>query len=715
MKRLYTFLAASLLTCSIFAQSPQRMSYQAVIRDGNNLLVQNQNVSVRLSILQGSTSGSAVYVETQNPSTNGNGLISLEVGSGTLVSGNFSNIDWSNGPYFLRTETDPDGGSNYTIIGTSQLLSVPYAFHATTVENDRDDQTLTYNSTTGDLSISNGNSVNLPSGGGGGGDNWGSQVVQSDATMGGNGTALSPLTVNGDLTDDQTLSFNSSSGVLSISGGNNITLPVTTGGDNWGTQVVQSNSTMSGNGTSSSPLAVVGDLTDDQTLSLSGSNLSITGGNSISLAGISSGGWTVSGNNIYNPNTGNVGIGTTTPSSKLEVNSTLINNEPNGLDVTATGTGGSVAMSGIFSEYTGSNTLEGNAITGNSTNTGAGWSRGLFGNATGSTASNRGVQGSVVATGDFNVGVAGFVSGAGATGSQSLGLSGNATGNTSENVGVLGTTNGTGTFRNAGVRGVADGASAQNNWGVQGFADNSTNQNTGVIGNSDGNSTFGIGVLAGADGSGTNSYAMYAVDNSTSTNGFAGFFIGDVTVTRSLNVTGTVSKGGGTFRIDHPLDPENKYLVHSFVESPEMMNIYNGNVVTDANGFATVQMPDYFEAANKDFRYQLTVMGTFAQAIVAEKISGNTFVIQTSQPNVEVSWQVTGVRADKWSNANRVVAEEAKETPGTYQHPELYNADETQSVNAQHFEVTSTIQPLNAAEEAAQESATATTTETEER
>lgn len=151
-------------------------------------------------------------------------------------------------------------------------------------------------------------------------------------------------------------------------------------------------------------------------------------------------------------------------------------------------------------------------------------------------------------------------------------------------------------------------------------------------------------------------------------------FMGNVTITGDLNVTGNISKGGGTFKIDHPLDPENKYLIHSFVESPEMMNVYSGNITTDANGFATVEMPDYFEAANKDFRYQLTVIGTFAQAIIKEKISNNKFVIQTNDPNVEVSWQITSVRSDKYANAHRIEPVVEKEEKGTYLHPELFEA-----------------------------------------
>lgn len=150
-------------------------------------------------------------------------------------------------------------------------------------------------------------------------------------------------------------------------------------------------------------------------------------------------------------------------------------------------------------------------------------------------------------------------------------------------------------------------------------------------------------------------------------------FNGDMTITGNLNVSGNIAKGGGTFKIDHPLDPANLYLTHSFVESPEMMNVFSGNVVTNADGFATVEMPDYFQAANKDFRYQLTVIGSFAQAIVKEKISGNHFVVQTNEPNIEVSWMVTSVRSDKYAEANRIVPVSEKEIKGSYLHPELYD------------------------------------------
>jgi len=157
---------------------------------------------------------------------------------------------------------------------------------------------------------------------------------------------------------------------------------------------------------------------------------------------------------------------------------------------------------------------------------------------------------------------------------------------------------------------------------------------------------------------------------------------GNTSIIGGLAVNGILTKGGGTFKIDHPLDPENKYLYHSFVESPDMLNIYNGNVVTDANGEALIQLPNYFEALNKDFKYQLTVIGTFAQAIIDKKVAGNTFSIKTNAPNIEVSWQVTGVRKDAWANKNRVIPEVEKEAEnkGRYLHPKVHNKKEQKGI-----------------------------------
>ena len=134
MRKIFTILVAVLLTASVFAQSPEKMSYQAVIRNSSDAIVTNTQIGMQISILQGSASGTAVYVETQTPTTNANGLVSIEIGAGTMLSGDFTTIDWANGTYFIKTETDPAGGNSYSITGTSQLLSVPYAMHAKSAE-----------------------------------------------------------------------------------------------------------------------------------------------------------------------------------------------------------------------------------------------------------------------------------------------------------------------------------------------------------------------------------------------------------------------------------------------------------------------------------------------------------------------------------------------------------------------------------------------------
>ncbi len=132
MKNSLITLLILLLSASFWAQSPEMMSYQAVIRDANNSLVTNSSIGMKISILQGSISGNSVYTETQNPTTNSNGLIAIEIGNGTTVFGDFSTIDWSNNSYFIKTETDPTGSINYSIEGTTQLLSVPYALYSKT-------------------------------------------------------------------------------------------------------------------------------------------------------------------------------------------------------------------------------------------------------------------------------------------------------------------------------------------------------------------------------------------------------------------------------------------------------------------------------------------------------------------------------------------------------------------------------------------------------
>jgi hypothetical protein len=157
---------------------------------------------------------------------------------------------------------------------------------------------------------------------------------------------------------------------------------------------------------------------------------------------------------------------------------------------------------------------------------------------------------------------------------------------------------------------------------------------------------------------------------------FAGAFDGDV------DVVGTLTKDAGSFKIDHPLDPASKYLSHSFVESPDMKNIYDGVAVLDASGEALVGLPDWFEALNQDFRYQLTCIGAFAPVYVADEISGNRFRIAGGEPGMKVSWQVTGIRHDPYADAHRIPVEEVKSAreQGRYRNPELYGAPESAGV-----------------------------------
>lgn len=173
-------------------------------------------------------------------------------------------------------------------------------------------------------------------------------------------------------------------------------------------------------------------------------------------------------------------------------------------------------------------------------------------------------------------------------------------------------------------------------------------------------------------------YAM-KIQGYGSTSGKALQIEGGAEVVGDLTVTGNIAKGGGTFKIDHPLDPTNKYLYHNFIESPDMMNIYNGNVTTDSEGNAEITLPDYFEALNMDFRYQLTPIGQFAQAIIYKKIEGNHFQVKTDKPHVEVSWMVTGIRKDPYAKHNRVKVsvEKSEEEKGTLMHADAYELEKT--------------------------------------
>lgn len=193
-----------------------------------------------------------------------------------------------------------------------------------------------------------------------------------------------------------------------------------------------------------------------------------------------------------------------------------------------------------------------------------------------------------------------------------------------------------------------------------------------------GSHSYGVYGVADIGFTGDTAYGVYGYASPLFNGGvgWAGYFAGNT------DVTGSFYAGAKFFKIDHPVDPEHKYLEHSCVESPDMMNIYNGNITTGSDGMATVVLPAYFSALNRDFRYQLTCIGQFAQAIVAEEINANQFVIKTDKPDVKVSWQVTGVRQDAYAKSLSYQVETAKTIGevGKYLHPEAFGKGIEQSV-----------------------------------
>ena len=352
--------------------------------------------------------------------------------------------------------------------------------------------------------------------------------------------------------------------------------------------------------------------------------------------------------NIFDGSAGKVGIGTTAPGATLDVNGTAVIRSNATVDGSLgagpiTATSSSSGGTGVYANAGssgGSNGIIAIGATGLAGYTSVAGSIALYGNGGNSTGSNgvvgygaTGVAGNSTITGSY-----------GTYGSGSTGVWGNSTG-TGANVGVLG-------LGATGVSGSGD------TWGVLGES-SSPNGSGGGFGNS------------------STGDALFTYNQS---GGYAAFFDGDV------DVDGNLSKAGGSFKIDHPLDPANKYLYHSFVESPDMMNIYNGNATTDASGSAVVTLPEWFETLNRDFRYQLTAIGQFSQAIVASKVANHQFTIKTDKPNVEVSWQVTGIRQDAWANAHRIPVEvkKAQADRGLYLHPELFGAPAEKNIGLAH-------------------------------
>ena len=357
---------------------------------------------------------------------------------------------------------------------------------------------------------------------------------------------------------------------------------------------------------------------------------------------------------------------------------------------------------------------------------------GVYGWASSMSGNDSGVVGQTDSTTDFASGVFGVATSP--NGGQTYGVVGSTNSTTQNASGVYGNT---GMSLTGSTNGVFGTSGSKNGTGVFGTA---TSQDTsgfgyGVYGTSaNGTGVYGEAKSSSVCAAGVTAYsastcadAIYAVDYGTSGNangiyaqtnssqGVAGYFDnhgggyilvgtvnsngvhlfhvdgsgdglfgGDLQVNGNLSVTGTLSKGGGSFKIDDPIDPANKTLSHSFVESPDMMNIYNGLIRLDARGEAWVELPEYFDALNRDFRYQLTSVGAPQPRLyIAREVKSNRFKIAGGKAGAKVSWQVTGIRQDAWANAHRIPNEEDKqEKRGTYLYPDLYGAAADKQTNA---------------------------------
>jgi hypothetical protein len=366
---------------------------------------------------------------------------------------------------------------------------------------------------------------------------------------------------------------------------------------------------------------------------------------------------------------------------------------------------GGVANNGVGAVGVRGDSASGTAVMGQSTN-----GYGVYGGAT----SGRGVGGFATSGygifGTATTGLAGRFEGriqatASVMGGPTLSVANTVSvsgssaieGTTAEGDGVKGVATGGGN----GLAGYGQGSNAV---GAIGYGQGP--YSVGVIG--DGVDSTAVGVLGrsndaiGVSGSSTTAVAVDGVSQSSyggrfqsSTNwagyfegsisGKAAYFRGAVQTTGNLAVGGTLTKAGGSFKIDHPLDPENKYLSHSFVESPDMMNIYNGVATLDAAGEAIVMLPEWFQALNRDFRYQLTAVGAPGPGLyIADEVADNRFRIAGGTPGKKVSWQVTGIRHDAYADAHRIVVEEPKanDEQGTYLHPEAFGLPAERGLNA---------------------------------
>ncbi len=605
MKKLSITAIAILVMISAIAQAPDKMSYQAVIRNSSNSLVTNTMVGMKISILQGSASGAIAYIETHSPTTNINGLASIEIGNGTIVSGSFSEIDWENGPYFIKTEADPEGGSNYTISGVSQLLSVPYALYAEMAGT-------------------------APGGG--------QTVIQNDSlvlkdSFGVTRMVLNPNTGTFKMMNNDTTWYN-----ISVSSPKFESYQI--GPDKYITQKILEN------GNQVWEMYQGGNLIARQTESqdYDGSFYEETSTQIIEEF-------------AYNPNTGFFELAKKT--ENIDVVSVLDDRKnENTTTETVYKDGQQYESSTNIRKVLKSPFPESTETITNERYDSQGILMGEtmvvkdFINHT----QKKYIKDFIGATELYVLVEEKILPAANECSTSVTDALGNGTTTTQTTDKVACS------HSNPNAKGIEYTYDNATNSTQINYVDNSGNKKllskvdhlgnvyygpikTNYLGETflSGN-TFVTGDLVVTDNNttygSTNAWGTTTLHNNlTGTNAsFSG----------NLNVAGTKN-----FRIIHPED-SSKYLLHAALESNEVLNVYSGNIITDRQGMATVSLPGYFDEINTDYRYVLTVVGKkFAQAIVFQEIdSNNQFIVKTNEPNIKVSWQVTARRNDEYMQSN---------------------------------------------------------------
>jgi hypothetical protein len=717
LKKISSFMMALAISGTLFAQVPQKFNYQGIARDTKGNPLANQAMSLKLSILPTADALNPEYEEMQLVNTNEYGLYTLQIGNGNPIYGEMKAVKWETGNKYIKVAIDPMGGSDFKEAGTNQLLSVPYAIYADKA----------------------GVAVN------GGGDKTRTGTVSTSATGTGTINYLTKFTAANTIYNSQVFDNGTNIGI-------GTTTPIAKFQINQNIAGVQEHLRMQNTNTlGAGRFTLYNDVTASYA-TFTKYGTTYTGG----YVGISSkypyANLLAFGNNGGDGNgrflvssAGNIGISLSKGgTSKLKfhadfatenvsiggnadpVNRVHLNNS-DGTDMTVgitNNTSGHTAADGLIIRENGSlasiNNKENGALTLGTNNTDriSITSSGRVGINTPNPNARLHVIGSEDTIAFFQSASNNYT-GDGIVRAEYAGTDLN------DHVAIYGKSIPDSLqFSGIGIRGdggylggifygvnkdvnssygiIATALGKSNHYGVFGYATSidaspANGERVGLIGLAEGGN-INAGLNANAySTAGNSAYGVYAAASGGGTN-LAGLFDGNV------NVLGNLSKGGGTFKIDHPQDPANKYLIHSFVESPDMMNIYNGNTVTNNNGEAEIILPAYFEAENKDFRYQLTVIGKDARVFVKQEIQNNTFAIKSSEPNTKVSWQVTGVRNDAWANANRVIPEvEKKENEkGKYLYPILegkstelgiYNYNKNHQMNTTQLSNPSDLKP----------------------